>query len=354
MAEPKRRVSPVAVLVALGALLGLTYFLRFVLLPFLIAAAMAYIAAPLVRWLRRRWYWPRLAAVLAAFFLYLLLAAGLGYWLATGIAGQATRLAEDAAEMIRDFMTRALGGPEVEVMGRTIRAQQLADAMVRSVVTWIGSPANAAETALLVTEAIMGIFLIFVLLFYFLLHGRRLVDGAVWLVPPPHRPKVRALMRRIDPMLGRYIRGVFVIVLITAMLSWIAFKLVLGLPHAAGLALVTGVLETVPVVGPLTAAILVGLVAVEQGRAWVVAGFVIFYIAIRLLIDEVIGPVILGKAATLHPVVVIFSFLVGGTLFGLLGVFLAVPFASSVRIVLTAFYEQQEPFGEQAQSLADR
>ncbi len=217
----------------------------------------------------------------------------------------------------------------------------MANDIVRSLAHWIIRPANAADAAVWATAGVMGCFLVFVLLFYFLLHGQRLIDGAVWLVPPRHRPETLALLRRIDPMLGRYIRGIFLIVLITAALCWVPFKLVLGLPHAAGLALVTGLLELMPVVGPLAAATLVGLVAVGEGKVWVVVGFVIFYIIIRIFIDEVLGPLVLGRAATIHPVVVVFSFLAGATLLSLIGVLLAVPVASSVKIVLTAIYEEQ-------------
>jgi predicted PurR-regulated permease PerM len=342
MAEKQPPTSRWPAVVALAVILWVAYYLRFVLLPFLLAAALAYIARPALGWLVERARWPRLAAVAAILLGYLAVFAGLGYWATTALAAQLRQGTAGAAHMLRQLIALVLGGPEAQVMGQTLRADQLANGLVQGAARWIGSPANAAEAALWVSAAITGTFLTFVLLFYFLAHGERLVDGAVWLIPPPRRPKIRALIRRADPMLGRYIRGLFVVVFVTAVLSWGAMKLVLGLPHATLLAIITALLELVPVIGPLTAATLVGMVAIRQDSLWVIGGFVVFYVAIRLLIDDVVGPVILGKAATLHPVVVIFSFLAGGVLYGLLGVLLAVPLAACVKIVLTALYEEQD------------
>ncbi len=67
--------------------------------------------------------------------------------------------------------------------------------------------------------------------------------------------------------------------------------------------------------------------------------FLAFYIALRLSIDQVVGPLVLGRAVELHPVVIIFAFLAGGVLFGALGVLLAVPFAAAIKTVLSVYYE---------------
>jgi predicted PurR-regulated permease PerM len=81
-----------------------------------------------------------------------------------------------------------------------------------------------------------------------------------------------------------------------------------------------------------------------------VAGLAGFAIALRLSIDQIVGPLVLGRAAQLHPVVIIFSFLSGAVLFGIIGLLLAVPVAASIKIVLGVYYA--EPVGGQAPSRA--
>ena len=80
--------------------------------------------------------------------------------------------------------------------------------------------------------------------------------------------------------------------------------------------------------------------AMQHGGPLLVVGFVAYYIVVRLVIDQVIGPLMLGYAARVHPVATIFSFLAGGVLFGALGLILAVPVAAAVKIVLTTVYDE--------------
>jgi predicted PurR-regulated permease PerM len=78
-----------------------------------------------------------------------------------------------------------------------------------------------------------------------------------------------------------------------------------------------------PVVGPISAALLMG-----------------FVLALRLSIDNIIGPIVLGHAARLHPVVVIAGFVGGAMLFGIVGLLLAVPMAVCIKIALEHYYAE--------------
>ncbi len=69
-------------------------------------------------------------------------------------------------------------------------------------------------------------------------------------------------------------------------------------------------------------------------------GLAAFAIALRLSIDQIVGPLVLGRAAQLHPVVIIFAFLTGAALFGIIGLLLAVPFAAAIKIVLMMYYAE--------------
>ncbi len=130
--------------------------------------------------------------------------------------------------------------------------------------------------------------------------------------------------------------------LFTSAASWVVLALILRIPHAALLALATGLLELVPVIGPVASAALVSGAAVAQGGVWLLLAFLVFYTVLRLVIDQVVGPLILGRAVRLSPVVILFALLAGGALYGPLGVLLAVPAAATLKIVLATYYDEPE------------
>ena len=178
-----------------------------------------------------------------------------------------------------------------------------------------------------------------VVLFYLLQSGRRVAEGVLWLAPPPYRPILRAHGRRIEPMLRQYVRGLLLVVAYASGAAWLVLGPVFHLPFAAVLAVTVGVLELVPVVGPAASMALIGGGAVlDGGGPWAVFGAMAFAVGLRLSIDEIVGPLVLGRAVSLPPVVIIVAFLVGSALFGVLGALLAVPVAASVKIVLAALY----------------
>ncbi len=142
---------------------------------------------------------------------------------------------------------------------------------------------------------IMGSFLTIVLLFYFLVSGRRVARGLFWIVPPHRRPLVARIWTRLDPVLMRYFIGVLALVVYATIAAYIGLGVILGIKHAVFLALLTGILETVPVVGPTAAAILAGLVSLRTATGIIsIVEYAAYATALRLSIDQVVGPVVLG------------------------------------------------------------
>jgi predicted PurR-regulated permease PerM len=144
----------------------------------------------------------------------------------------------------------------------------------------------------------------------------------------------------LEPILRRYFVGVGAVVLFASLAAYIGLGL-LGIRHAPFLALATGVLEIVPLLGPAASAVLVGLFAIEQASsAWSIVAYALYATALRISIDQFFGPIVLGKAAYVRPVLVIFCFLAGGYLFGVIGVLLAVPAALALKVVLGQHYRE--------------
>jgi predicted PurR-regulated permease PerM len=339
----QHRRAPVnkwAVALAVAASLGFLYVVRLAVLPFLIAAAIAYVAEAPNIWLRRRLRLSREMAAVLTYTVVMLLLAALCYWVVTTLAEDFGKTIRDAPALLHKFFAELFGGEEIDLFGRRLVAGDIARRMIDGLVGSLGGPQQIVAFAIYGFAALTGAVLVIVLIFYFLHAGPQLAQGMLWLVPPEYREEVAEVAAKLDPILRRYIAGLFAIVVFATILSWIAIRFALGLPFALLLALLTGLLELIPVLGPMVSATLVGLLALEQHGLWAVVAFAVYVTIFRLLIDRLVGPVILGRAARLHPVVVIFAFLAGGLFLGIAGVILAVPVAASIKVVLDHYYSQ--------------
>jgi predicted PurR-regulated permease PerM len=141
-------------------------------------------------------------------------------------------------------------------------------------------------------------------------------------------------------VLRRYLIGLAIVVLYTATVGWIGFGAIFHLPHALLLAIAVALLELVPVVGPIASASVVGLVAVRQATIWTAVLLIAFAVGLRLSIDDLVGPLVLGQAIRVYPVVIILSFVCGAMLFGIVGLLLAVPVAVVIKTTLEHYYSE--------------
>ena len=177
------------------------------------------------------------------------------------------------------------------------------------------------------------------LLFYFLADGKRVAAGLFWIVPPHRRPLVARIWARLDPVLMRYFIGVIAVVAYATVAAYIGLGVILGIKQAVFLALLTGILEIVPFVGPTSAAVIAGLASLRTASGFInIVEYAAYATLLRLSIDQIVGPVVLGRAAHVHPVLIIFCFLAGGIVLGIPGIILAVPIALLVKSALATIY----------------
>jgi predicted PurR-regulated permease PerM len=221
-------------------------------------------------------------------------------------------------------------------------APQLANAIGKATREWIGNARILSAIAGGVFVSGFGFLLTLVLLFFFMVTGPSIVRGLLWLVPPGQRPLIEDhILLQLDPVLRRYFIGVVAVVCFAAVFAYVGLGLVLGVPHAAFLALITGFLEAVPIAGPITAAAIAGLVALQHNSGLAaIIGYATYLTVLRLSIDQLFGPLVLGAAGRVHPALIIFCFLAGGALFGVVGVIIAVPAALVIKATLATLYDE--------------
>jgi len=328
-----------AVILAAAALAVFLYFIKLILLPFVLPAILAYICTPALDWLAKRTRWPRLLFAIV-FFVVILVAGGLfAAFAAKRIAVQAESLATDLQGLLQKFVGQAIDNHPVQLLGYSVDAHQIVQSALDRIRDGIGQTDQLALFAGYSLAALMGAVLSVVLLFYFLTDGERIARGLLWIAPPHRRPLVGRIWARLDPVLTRYFLGMIVVVIYATTASYVGLGFFLGIHHAILLALLTGILETVPVIGPTSAAIIAGLVSLQTATGFMsILDYALYATALRLSIDQLIGPIVLGTAAHLHPVLIIFCFLAGGIVFGIPGIILAVPVALLIKSTLATLY----------------
>ena len=344
-AEEVRAAKPLdsgeirAILIGAVVLAVFLYWIKVILLPFVMAGIVAYICTPLIDWAAERTRWPRLIFAIAAFLILSGAALALIVFAGGRFVAEAGATAGDLQGTLETFSRETLGNKPVELFGTTVTAQQIAQGAMQRLRDWIGQTGQLAAVAGYGVAGIMGAFLTVVLLFYFLVSGKRVAAGLFWIVPPHRRPLAARIWQRLDPVLMHYFVGVLVVVAYAAGAAYVGLGVILGIKHAVLLALLTGILEIVPVIGPTSAAVIAGLVALRTATGVInIAEYALYATLLRLSIDQVVGPIVLGRAAHVHPVLIIFCFLAGGVVLGVPGVILAVPIALVVKSTLATVY----------------
>lgn len=331
-----------AVLIGAVVLAVFLYFIKLILLPFVMAGIVAYICTPLLDWATRRTHWPRLLFAIVLFVILCAIAVGGFVFAAQRLAVEARATVADLQTTLEIFIRDAIGGQPIRLLGSTMDAHQIADSAIARAREWVGQSDQIAMVTGYSVAALMGGFLSLVLLFYFLVSGERVARGLFWIVPPHRRALVARIWARLDPVLMRYFIGVLGIVVYATIAAYFGLGVILGIRHAVLLALLTGILETVPVLGPTAAAVIAGLVSLRTATGFVnIVEYAAYATLLRLSIDQLVGPVVLGRAAHVHPVLIIFCFLAGGVVLGIPGIILAVPVALTVKSTLATIYREE-------------
>ena len=173
-----------------------------------------------------------------------------------------------------------------------------------------------------------------VLAFFFLRDWDALVERIAALVPPRHLPTVSRLARESDAVLGGFLRGQFLVMVILGIGYAVGLQIV-GLDLGILIGLIAGLLTFVPYVGPASLLVLGSIAALVQFGDWqhLVGVLVVFGVG-QVIESYWLTPKLVGDRIGLHPMAVIFSVLAGGQLFGFLGMLLALPVAAVTNVLL--------------------
>lgn len=325
-------------LVALAAFALALHLLSGILLPFVAGCAIAYFLDPAVDRLEA-WRAPRglaTAVVLLLFFLALVLLVLLVLPVLELEVAELARRAPAAVEFARQQIQAGL-----EMAQRTLapedvaKLKDMAGSWAAEAVGWGARVVQGLLTSGFAIANILSLLIITPVVAFFLLRDWDRIIAQIdhWL-PRRHAATVREQARQVDRTLAGFVHGQVLVGLALAAYYGVALALA-GLPFAAILGIMIGVLSFIPFLGFLTGlALAVGLGLMQFGfsaRFIVVLGI---FAAGSVLEQNVLSPRLVGKRINLHPVWVIFALLAFGTLFGFVGVLLALPAAAVIGVLV--------------------
>ena len=175
--------------------------------------------------------------------------------------------------------------------------------------------------------------------FYLLKDGADIKLWLAGLFPHTARRRVLRLFDTLLIALRVYICSQLVMCFITGLVVFAYFKL-MGLPYASVFALLSGISEFIPVLGPTVASAL-GIIMTASAARELTVQTALFYVALTQVNHNVVYPALVGKSLHLHPVAVILGVVFGGEVLGAAGMFLAVPFIVIIKIVITDIYRDR-------------
>jgi predicted PurR-regulated permease PerM len=350
--EPRPiRLSPVGKFVTIAVIVALAILLIWsigpVMTPFVAAAITAYLFNPLIGWLTRRIgigraFWIGVLYILVGVLIYALVRS-----LGPIIAMQYTDLRRQIPPAIADISRYVAANKTIDIGGFVIDIGPLEESLL-GIVSDLGRnlPATVPHLVITALERVLLFVTYLLVTFYFLLQAEQITELVYKLVPAPYRPEIRGLGQQIDTILTGYIRGTMLLIPIMSVLTYIVLT-ILGIRYALVIAITSGILEIIPVVGPWSAAGIAMTVSLLQattpfgwshGLLALVVG--ITYFVLRMAEDNFIIPYVVGHAVHLHPVLVLFAILAGGALGGAFGLLVGIPVVAIVRLLLRYLYRK--------------
>lgn len=326
------RIVATATAVVVGLWLLVT--LRGIVLQVLIAVILAAGVTPLVERLHARVGLPRAAAVLLIYLGFVLALVVLALLIIPPVIDQIQGIVTNAPAYERALLN------SLHVIQRTFPFLPPLDQKISELVSNLGNQLDTIASQALrlfglaasVFGGILNVFLTLLITFYFVVDGIRIRDYLLSFLTPRQRERIRPVADRIGDRLGGWLLGQFALSGVIGLASYIALS-ILGVPSALLLAVVAGIGEAVPIIGPFVTAVPAVIVALTQSPLTALLT-VVAYLVIQQLESNILAPNIMGKAVKLHPLAVVFALLVGGSLLGVIGAIVSVPLTAALSVIL--------------------
>jgi predicted PurR-regulated permease PerM len=346
----------VAVLIAAAVVVGvLLWIASDAVRPFVVGLLIVYLLDPPVRWLVQRGV-RRTIAILLVYVVAIVLFVELVNLTITPLVNEIVRFLQDLPTLVASLQTQV--DRLFEVYARLQLPGAVRDWIDRSIASLgEGGGAPAVDlTAILplltgagsIVGAIFGYILLPVWVFYLLKDRMELARNFDRSLPPAWRFDAWALIRIVRRLFGQWVRAQIVLGLTVGIFTFVGLLVLSRLVdpvfgrYAVLLSVTAGILELLPIIGPIISAVPAVLLAATAGIEPVIAA-VVLYTLVQQVENNLLVPKIQGDAIEMHPALVMFAIVIGGAIAGLLGAILALPMTAAGRDVVRYLFRRSSP-----------
>lgn len=332
--EPQRLTITTGSWVRLAGVAALVYAF-FQVYQFLLGVVVSIVLAsaiePVILWARRQRI-PRLPAVVAVYFLTALCLSGFFYFLLLPLIGEVAGFVKTLTIYTNSIENESILSGMFET--QNIFPNIDTPAIIGDVSSYLSEFSNFLSQGVfnsltLVSGGVISFILIIVLSFYLAVQDDGIAKFLKAITPVQHESYVTNLWHRSNFKIGRWMQGQILLGALVMLLVYVGL-LIIGVPHALLLAVLAGILELIPLFGPVLAAIpavFVAYAALGPTTALVVVGL---YVVIQQLENHIIYPMVVKKVIGVPPMISIIALVIGGQLGGFLGLLVAVPIAAII------------------------
>lgn len=305
--------------------------LKSILSPFVWAIVVAYLLDPLVNFIQRE----RLKRSLAILIVYLLVIGMfiiIGWSIVPAIIEETKKLIIDIpyyAEQIEEFLLIVRESSESQLPGSVNSLLENSIATVEDLI--INGIRNIYLSVVSFFSGILNIVVVPVVTYYFLKDKEYFTKLIIQFIPKRWRTKIIEVAKDSDKVIGGFIKGRIIIAIFVGIFTVLGLYL-LGIDYAIIIGILTGIIDIIPYFGPVIAAIPAIIIAFFQSPIKVVWVIILLFI-IQQVEGDIIAPKIMSSNVGLHPVIIIFSLLIGGTFFGIMGMILAIPATATIKVI---------------------
>lgn len=328
------------VLISLIAIVYISILGKSLLVPLIIGFLIAMLLLPLANFQERKLKFPRIVSSLISPILFVLGVLGIGYLIGTQIARFTDDIPEFQQQMV-DLFYKGTGFVQ-EKFG--VSEEEQIQYINKNAETTIKKGSEMVGGMLLsVTNVLAASTFVFLYIFFFLLYRSHLVKFIVWCFRPEHQKQVREVLTSVQSIIKQYIFGLMIQMAFIAIALIIAFS-VIGIKYAVLFAILCAVMNLIPYIGIFSATVLASLVTLTTGEPIDALWVIISVIVVNSIDGNIITPKVIGSKVSLNSFVVLFGIIVAESIWGIAGMFLAIPILAILKIVFDSVGDLR-PYG---------
>lgn len=328
------------VLISLIAIVFISIIGKSVLVPLVIGFLVSMLLLPLSNFQEKKLKFPRIVTSLVSPILFFLAVLAVMYFIGTQMAQFTEDLPEFQQQIeklfheVQVFVYDKFGVSEQEQINYI---EKNAEEVLKRGSGVLGT----AVTSL--TSMLASAMFIFLGIFFFLLYRSHLVKFLIWCFPPKDQTKVKEVIVEIQSIIKQYIFGLLIQVVAVSGLMFIAYSII-GIKYALLFAVLCGVLNLIPYVGVFVATILAAIVTLATGEPIQALWVIVAVLVVNSIDGNIITPKIIGSKVALNSFVVLFGIVIAESIWGIAGMFLAIPVLAIFKIIFDNV-EGLRPYG---------